>query len=690
MDLQLLKQAYQFLNLGQTQMARRLFEQAAHQPTLKAFAANGLGLCAEAEQNFEAAELHYRMALTLHPQHPEYNSNLGLCLKRQGKLEEALGFLIHSARLQPNVINFYNQALIQCQLQQPWQSLRSLAEGLKLKATDELQALLVQVVDLLARSVESFASYQKCIQHSPDEAVWHFGLAYYLEQGQQFEQAAAEYAKAAELLPGLFEALRRLIVLKQRQGEFEQALVIARDLHARQGNAYSLMYLLSSLQTPIAESNQAIQANRQELQALIENFFEQQDMYMLTKYAALTRPAILNFYHVYQGGEDRPLQALLARFYEALSVFLPEPEPREPLEARRPRIGIVSSHLFEHAVMDLLLPALLKLLHYQGFESFVFYPESLRMAEDQITQQFKQMAAHFVYLPEHHIAAAQQIAALELDLLIYPAIGLESFCYMLALQRLAPYQLVLPGHGITTGLKNLDYFISAEIFESEQAQTYYSETLIRLPGLPNCPQLELYPLASRDDLGLPEGHLYFCPMTPFKIQPDFDKLVADILMRDPAAKMLFLKFEGGLHLKLLERFHGHYPHLSERLLFLPWSSRSVFFQRLMAVDVVLDSFPFGGGTTAYQLMGLACPTVTLDVPWHKGRWSAGMYRLMGLSELIASDQQAYVELALKLANEPDYNQAIREQIQARNHVLFNQDTWSQALLDFCLGLFKQT
>ncbi|HEY9842193.1 MAG TPA: hypothetical protein V6D23_17140, partial [Candidatus Obscuribacterales bacterium] len=107
---------------------------------------------------------------------------------------------------------------------------------------------------------------------------------------------------------------------------------------------------------------------------------------------------------------------------------------------------------------------------------------------------------------------------------------------------------------------------------------------------------------------------------------------------------------------------------------------------LRAVDVILDTFPFGGGNTSYQALGLGCPIVCLDVPWMKGRWTQAMYRLMGMSELIAADPEAYVSLAVRVATDPAWQAELRQQIAARSATLFDNPAWSDALLGFCREL----
>ena len=49
--------------------------------------------------------------------------------------------------------------------------------------------------------------------------------------------------------------------------------------------------------------------------------------------------------------------------------------------------------------------------------------------------------------------------------------------------KLAPIQCCAYGVPVTTGIENIDYFLSGESMELDTSQKYYSEKLIKLPAL---------------------------------------------------------------------------------------------------------------------------------------------------------------------------------------------------------------
>src|SRR4029079_6999972 len=86
--------------------------------------------------------------------------------------------------------------------------------------------------------------------------------------------------------------------------------------------------------------------------------------------------------------------------------------------------------------------------------------------------------------PQDLAQARAAIAGEQLDVLVHADIGMDPFGYFLAFSRLAPVQRATFGHPDTSGLRNIDYFLSSALFEREDAQAHYSERLVRLNALP--------------------------------------------------------------------------------------------------------------------------------------------------------------------------------------------------------------
>jgi predicted O-linked N-acetylglucosamine transferase (SPINDLY family) len=83
------------------------------------------------------------------------------------------------------------------------------------------------------------------------------------------------------------------------------------------------------------------------------------------------------------------------------------------------------------------------------------------------------------------------------------------------------------------------------------------------------------------------------------------------------------------------------------------------------VDIALDPFPFCGGMTTLDALWMGVPVVTLPQVMIAGRQSASLLSNLGLSELIAADEAAYVEAAVGLARDLDRLARLRADLRER-------------------------
>src|SRR5437868_15188855 len=100
--------------------------------------------------------------------------------------------------------------------------------------------------------------------------------------------------------------------------------------------------------------------------------------------------------------------------------------------------------------------------------------------------------------------------------------------YFLAFSRLAPVQCTSFGHPDTTGIPNLDYFISSTLYELDGADLDYSERLILIPDAGTLSYYYRPPSPSprdRQSFGFTAADkIYLCPQALQKIHPEMDAL----------------------------------------------------------------------------------------------------------------------------------------------------------------------
>jgi predicted O-linked N-acetylglucosamine transferase (SPINDLY family) len=335
-------------------------------------------------------------------------------------------------------------------------------------------------------------------------------------------------------------------------------------------------------------------------------------------------------------------------------------------------VGFVSAYLGRHSVGVWYRDLVRLVVEGERFETIVF------AGDEQVDAGLRAAAearGAFVPLGKTLAEARARIEARAPDVLLYTDVGMHPLPYFLAFSRLAPVQALLIGHPCTSGIPGLDFFLSNVYQDGPDAQSHYTERLVRLPEIAvhvertTSPEVPL----ARPALGWDEEMRYYvCPMLLQKLHPDFDDALAGILRRDPRGEVvLFADAERPNWQKRLEqRFAMTVPDVAERIVFRPFAPTREFLSILLAADCVLDPFHFSGGVTSYIALSLGVPLVTLPGELFRSRMTAGMYERAGVTDCIARSPEHFVELALAFAADPAARASFRARIVAAHPVLF--------------------
>jgi CRISPR-associated protein Csy1 len=406
--------------------------------------------------------------------------------------------------------------------------------------------------------------------------------------------------------------------------------------------------------------------------------------------AALAEARWTNFYLAYQGANDVRPQKRYAEFLQGvLQRSVPEFYAPRPKRAGGGRIRVgFFSHFFYNCTVGRYFASWLTGLDRAKFEVHVYY------TNEWVADDTKAIAAgvdHFHHLPGRMLyEVAAQVARDNLDILVYPELGMHAETFTLANLRLAPVQCAGWGHPQTTGHEAIDHFISCELMEPEGAQAHYAERLALLPGLGTRygkPAGEQK--STRADFGLPEDKtLYLLPQSLFKIHPDNDELVAEVIHRDPDALLVAFASHHDAQtnlygLRLAKAFERRGLDLATRTRFvMPFVPHASYVRLNTLCDVMLDTLHWSGGNTSLDALASGLPVVSLPGALMRGRQSHAMLTILEAGELIARDTEDYVERAVALGRDRDYRLAISERIVANHGLLFDRDEPLRALERF--------
>jgi predicted O-linked N-acetylglucosamine transferase (SPINDLY family) len=402
----------------------------------------------------------------------------------------------------------------------------------------------------------------------------------------------------------------------------------------------------------------------------------------------LLKFADTNFFLAFQGFNDRSVQTKIADLYlkacPSLGWIAPHIANRRTT-GRRIKLAFISRFFWKHSVGNYVAPTISILAQDPRFEVTLIHVGQKR---DEVSRSLAEVVHQELTLGPLSLATARErVAQLELDVLVYTDIGMDPFTYFLAYSRLARLQCVSGGHPVTTGIANMDVYLSSRFLEGKNSQQHYSEHLLQMSHynvtLPNLYEPEI--TKTRTQLGLPEATpAYVCPAKLQKLHPDFDALIRDLLARDPTGTVVLFEDDrhSNWHTQIIKRLKETVGQDVDRIRVLPFAGPEDFAQILALADVILDPFHFGLGTTSFMAFACAAPVVTWPAPYLRGRGTLACYRQMDYLHCVADSPAHYLEIALQLAKDRNYRAEVVTQLRARRHVLFNDVRCAAEMGDF--------
>jgi predicted O-linked N-acetylglucosamine transferase (SPINDLY family) len=511
--------------------------------------------------------------------------------------------------------------------------------------------------------------------------------------------ALAAYTAAAKAAPDNLKAMNVVAEMLAEIGRFDEARRGYWSIWQRFPENFKAGLGANLLLPQVYASREHMDIVRREFGQGLERLHGAADGFRFARpEAALSEARWTNFYLAYQGRNDRHLQRRYGELQErVLKRAVPDYFRTRPKRAGgdRLRVGFFS-HFFFNCTAGRYFASWITHLDPKRFEKYVYYTNEW-VADD--TRTIAAGAEVFRHLPGRTLhTIARNVLADELDVLVYPELGMHPETFTLAGLRLAPVQVSGWGHPNTPGLPAIDWFFSCEAMEPADCASHYSERLGLLPGLGTryaIPKADDH--RTRADFGLPEQRtLYLVPQSLFKIHPDNDDLIARVISQDPkGTAVLFASNHDAvtqaLGARLGAAFRRHKIDIHERAIFLMPNLPHPSYLRLNALcDVMLDTLHWSGGNTSLDALASGLPVVTLPGEFMRGRQSQAMLRTLGAPELVAKDADDYVSTALRLGQDPAQRRDIAERIAANRLALFERDEPIRALEGLLERAWRET
>ena len=618
-------------------------------------AAHNLGILLEVMGDLSGAQAAYRTALSWRPDAVDCLTNLGNLLRKQGQCDAALALLTKADVLSVSAASALNVSLVKLDLADYLGAMQDATRALKLDP----------------EMLDALASFGTAARLSNDLASALPAL-----------RRVAERSLAARSL-GASDALLELAIAENAGGDYDQArllLIDARKLAPKNERLrWNAAFLLPALMRDAVDTAQALA----QFAAALTEFEARTDWHKVSAEALLEAVLTTSIYDLgYLPGNTLVLQKRFGKLVSEVvnSHIKPRLEAKpsggrdessfDAHAPRKRRIGVISSYLREHTVMRYFAGFMTALCAQPDVELWVYYTGG---ALDAQSDALKNVAHCFLHVKTGLLRTITDICAIDLDVMIFPDIAMDSQQQVFAAWRLARVQIALYGHPISTGLTQMDVYFSAAAIEPDQAQADYSERLNLLPELGaalNAPKF--VPARAVQDADSNATAKLLCVQNLAKLTPEFDLAISEILANS-TANLTFIDRQPVHTARYLARLRNQLLAQGvafERIKLIPACAFNEFMQHLADADLVLDSPWFSGGATSVDTLSVGTPILTWESRFARGRQTSAMLQMLDLGELVASNKNDFVAKALAIMGDQNRQMRLRSQITENSHRLF--------------------
>ena len=528
------------------------------------------------------------------------------------------------------------------------------------------------MLGLSGNYVEEQKKYKEIITINPKDCGAYVNLAVSLNETNNYQEAIQYSSEALDINPNIAEAYEARGIARQHQDLIEEAnldfrkwlnLIIKNEITQYSATLRECLELIKL--KAIYESEEEINLVRKELEQkarhVLENVKKIPIAFLQTNNLGAKIAFKLNrFYLAYHHKKDKELNKIYSEI--TASLLNRDIQPKATKNKKEKKLCVVST--FKYHPNLFIIDQLRDLDKTLKVVLIIINNSKIKL--DGIPKNFE--IIHLNLSPENLNEVIQKIINEDIDILFMPDIGMSIESQILATFKLAEVSIMGWLHPITSGSKNINYFLSGELMETPESSNEYTEKLIKLPGIGLKINPEKYistTLKKIQNKQINEDLKVGCLQTPFKYHPQYDYVLIEIAKKIPKASFIFIRYQDDLDKNLMQRLTSLFEKngLDSRVIKIQDRLQKENYKTFLnTLDIALDSLGWSGGNTTLDCLGAGVPIFTLKNNLMRSNHTAGIYELIGIKDLISTTPEELINKIYNFSLDREYLKKLQCQI----------------------------
>jgi glycosyltransferase domain-containing protein len=284
--------------------------------------------------------------------------------------------------------------------------------------------------------------------------------------------------------------------------------------------------------------------------------------------------------------------------------------------------------------------------------------------------------------------------------------AVSSPLFLVCTARMAAHQIAFNPCCTTTGLRNVDFFVSGRSVEPlTDAQNHYSEKLILLDGPAHVrliPPFEKYTPPSFISKRKNGKVRFVSGANYYKLTPQTRKTWLKLMNRVRHPTLSLYPFGPAWSnvydkTKLVALFYKEAAEMKvdpKRIVFLePFETVQAMHTFLKETDIYLDSFPFSGINSLLDPLSSGIPFVSLAGHDFRSNMGASVLKEIGIPELLAETADEYIDIAVGLASNDEILKEYKQRVvnvMNQPHKLYDSYWYSTEFSKIFMKIFNDS